>query len=84
MCNQSDLLDINIDHLLSNIFFYYFSIVVLGAIIYCTYCLRSSVLLHCHHYCVESDLWCHHRHVCRSEIREATERRDSQKHVLCL
>lgn len=44
--------------------------------------LRSALLLHRHHYHIESHFWCDHRHVRRSETGEARKRLHPQKHML--
>lgn len=46
--------------------------------------VRFTVLLHRDHYCFESHLRCDHRHLRGSQIGEAAEGIDSEKHVLYL
>ena len=49
-------------YLIDPFFFFFF---LLGSLFYSTCCLRFAVLLHCDHYCIEFDIWCHYRYICR-------------------
>lgn len=54
----------------------------LGSAFRCTCYIRSTVLLHCDHYSLESYFRCYYRYICRFEKRKTTERINTEEYLL--
>ena len=57
---------------------------VAGTSVRCQSCVRFTVLLHRDNYRSESYLRCHHRYVCRPQVRETAKGIDFEEHLLHL